>query len=312
MRRRSILLLSYLSLSALILSAVSASALEVPFLTGRVQDEAGILGPETRSRIEASLLALEKDTGAQVAVLTVPSLEGDPLEDFSMRVVDTWKLGREGVDDGVLLLVARDDRKIRIEVGYGLEGTLTDAASRRVIDGLMTPRFRQGDFDGGVEAATTALAGAIRGQEDAIPPAAPAQSQGDLIGGGVFLGIFFLVISPFLRLATRVRGAPGWFLYALLMPFFFFFSLALGWRLALIVLAVYAVSVGLIRWLLPNRWRLAPEDVADKSRRSGSRRSGGWRSGGWGGGGFSGGGFSGGGFSGGGGSFGGGGASGGW
>lgn len=135
----------------LALAAGPSPALEVPYLSGRVNDLADLLNPGAEGRLEQTLGQLEQETGAQAAVLTIPSLEGDPLEDFSLRVVETWKLGREEADDGVLLLIARDDRKVRIEVGYGLEATLTDVQSKRIISNLMTPRFREGDFDGGVE-----------------------------------------------------------------------------------------------------------------------------------------------------------------
>ena len=104
-----------------------------------------------------------------MAVLTISSLDGDPLEDFSMRVVETWKLGREDADDGVLILIARDERRMRIEVGYGLEGVLTDAQSGRIIDHLMAPRFREGDFNGGVGAAVEAVSSAIRGEPVDLP-----------------------------------------------------------------------------------------------------------------------------------------------
>ncbi len=127
--------------------AVSGIGLEVPYLSGRVNDQGEMFDDAFESQLEERLRVLEEETGAQVAVLTVRGLEGDPIEDFSIRVVQTWKLGREGVDDGALILVARDDRRMRIEVGYGLEGALTDAQAGRIIDQLMAPRFREGDFD---------------------------------------------------------------------------------------------------------------------------------------------------------------------
>ena len=170
MRRRRLSLVAC-GLAALLLSfARPSAALEVPYLAQRVTDLANLLPIEAESRLEAKLKTLESETGAQVAVLTVPSLEGEVIEDFSLRVAETWQLGRETQDDGVLVLVARDDRRVRIEVGYGLEGAITDLQSRRIIDGLMVPRFRQGDFAGGIEAAVNAVAGAVRGESDAIPP----------------------------------------------------------------------------------------------------------------------------------------------
>ncbi|MEM7354877.1 MAG: TPM domain-containing protein, partial [Acidobacteriota bacterium] len=104
---------------ASVLWAAALPALEVPYLAGRVNDLAGLLDATVEQQIEAKLEQLEKETGAQVAVLTLASLEDEPVEDFALRVVETWKLGREGIDDGALLLISRDDRKIRIEVGYG-------------------------------------------------------------------------------------------------------------------------------------------------------------------------------------------------
>jgi uncharacterized protein len=138
-------------------------------------DQANILPDDAESRIEATLATLERETGSQVAVLTIPSLDGDPIEDFSIRVVDTWKLGRAEIDDGVVLLIAREERQMRIEVGYGLEGALTDAKSRRILDNVIAPHFRDGDFGGGVEAGVAAIAAVIRGEE--LPP--PSEPSGE-------------------------------------------------------------------------------------------------------------------------------------
>ncbi len=157
------------SVMVVLVLAVTAGALDVPYLSGRVNDQAMMLEDTFEGQLEEQLRLLEEETGAQVAVLTIASLEGDPIEDFSIRVVQTWKLGREGVDDGVLLLVARDDRRMRIEVGYGLEGALTDAQAGRIIDSLMTPRFREGDFEGGIGSAVGAISAAVRGEALELP-----------------------------------------------------------------------------------------------------------------------------------------------
>ncbi|PYM56963.1 MAG: methanol dehydrogenase, partial [Candidatus Rokuibacteriota bacterium] len=140
-----------------------APALDVPYLAGRVNDLARVLSPAARDRLEAKLRDLEQRTGAQVAVLVIPSLEGESLEAYSVRVAQTWKLGRKGVDDGVLFLVAKNDRKMRIEVGYGLEPRLTDALSRQILDDQVRPRFRNNDFDGGIEAGVDAIGAVIEG-----------------------------------------------------------------------------------------------------------------------------------------------------
>ncbi len=295
------------------LSSVPAAALEVPYLAGRVNDLAGLLSQETARQLESKLEQLEQATGAQVVVLTLKSLDGEPLEDYSMRVVETWKLGREGVDDGVLLLVSRDDRKVRIEVGYGLEPTLTDALSRRIISNLMVPEFREGDFDGGVSAAVDAIDATVRGQEELVPAGLMDSPKSDFFDGDwvaalLFLGIFALVVGTFSLIAVATSGFVGWFLYLFLMPFYFAFPAAIfGLTVGLIALGAWVVAFPVLRRLIG--------DKIGKSWTGGTSR-GGWSSGGWSrswsSGGFSGGGFSGGGFSGGGGSFGGGGASGSW
>src|SRR5438094_6031005 len=143
--------------------ASPAAALDVPPLTGRIVDAAHLLPADLAASLSAELEAHERRTGNQVAVLTLPSLEGEPLEEFSHRVATTWQLGQKGTDNGVLILVVPGDRKVRIEVGYGLEGTLTDARSSRIIREEMVPRFRTGDFSGGITAGVKAVLGTIDG-----------------------------------------------------------------------------------------------------------------------------------------------------
>jgi uncharacterized protein len=285
---------------AVLLAATAVAALEVPYLSGRIDDRAGMLGAGYETQLDGRLRQLEEETGAQVAVLTIPSLEGDPIEDFSIRVVETWKLGRAGVDDGVLILIVRDDRRMRIEVGYGLEGALTDAQAGRIIDGLMAPRFRTGDFEGGVDAAVDAVSSAIRG-EALVLPEEPARGQGMNPGSLIFFLIFGL---PFINAALSSRGAAGWILYLFLTPFLFVFPAAIfGAKAGAVVAGAWLVGFPLLRLMWPK---------TAVGRGAGSKRGTFWGPFvGGGGGGFGGGGF-GGGFSGGGGSFGGGGASGGW
>ena len=139
-----------LVLALLLAGRVGAAELEVPALRSAVTDRAGILSPVTRQKLESALQELQRVGGTQLAVLTLPDLAGLTIEQASIRVVDEWKLGSKQADNGVLLLVARDERKIRIEVGQGLEGVLTDAHSKRIIDEGITPLFRQGDMNGGI------------------------------------------------------------------------------------------------------------------------------------------------------------------
>jgi uncharacterized protein len=287
-------------LACALIASSGAWALEVPYLSGRVNDQADLLDEAFEKELEDRLRILEEETGAQVAVLTVASLEGDPIEDFSMRVVETWELGREGVDDGVLVLIARDDRRMRIEVGYGLEGVLTDAQSGRIIDHLMAPKFRQGDFNGGVGGAVEAVSAAVRGEPLPLPEKA-SRADGFNPAGLLFFLLFGL---PFIGTALTARGAIGWIVGIFLTPFFFAFPAAiLGLKAGKIIAIAWLIIFPVLRLVLPK---------SSGGGGTGSRRGTFWGPfiGGGGGGGFSSGGF--GGFSGGGGSFGGGGASGGW
>ena len=192
-------LLVFVSLQA------AAADKPVPFLSGRVVDEAGMIPEDARLRIEQKLAAFEKSTGTQVAVLTVASLDGDPIEDYSMRVVETWKLGKKEKDNGVLLLVAEQDRKMRIEVGYGLEGELTDLESGRIVDNVIRPDFQKGDFAGGIEHGVDAILSALGGGEvPAEPPARPVVGRE---GSDGMIFIIFIVI--FLFIFLRSRGGGG-------------------------------------------------------------------------------------------------------
>ncbi|MFN7960895.1 MAG: TPM domain-containing protein [Thermoanaerobaculia bacterium] len=208
-RLRSCLLALVGTAGALMLSASGASAREIPYLSGRVVDEAGLLSSDARARIDARLAALEEAKGSQVAVLTIASLEGEDLADYSHRVAETWKLGRAKTNDGVLLLVARDDRKMRLEVGYGLEGAIPDAIAHRILDEIVRPRFREGDFGGGIEAGIEAVDKLVRG-EPLPEPKAPS-GRGVFITAPVLVLLVFLVI--FLLTSSRRppgRGGGGW------------------------------------------------------------------------------------------------------
>lgn len=293
----------------------AAAALEVPSLSGRVVDRGDLLSAAAEQRITAQLTAFEGRTGTQMAVLTLASLEGEPLEDYSLRVAERWRLGRADADDGVLLLISRDDRKMRLEVGYGLEARLTDLASRRILDEVVRPRFRAGDYDGGVEAGVAAVLAVVEEGQSALPPPAAGPDAED--GGGfdwsigpVILLVFVLVLADFLARALWMEGMAGWLLYALIaVPAFTVPATMVGRWFGLASGLAWLLGVAAVRlWV---RRRGEPAWLAWMRRKSQEPRSGGSR---WsiGSGGSSGGGFSGGGFSGGGGSFGGGGASSGW
>ncbi|MGB6335770.1 MAG: TPM domain-containing protein [Thermoanaerobaculia bacterium] len=302
------LLLLASMLSGAWLGGAAGLAKEVPYLAGRVNDYAEMIDQATEERIETKLREYETATGSQVAVLTIDSLDGDPLEDFSLRVVETWALGRKGIDDGLLLLVARDDRKMRIEVGYGLEGQLTDLESGRILNNILRPAFRSGEFAAGIEAGVDAIVGTLQG-DDVIPQEAPAPLDTNIPEGlgrlGMFL-FFLFIVGIFAFVALFSEGCSGWFLYLFLTPFFFAFPAALlrpvaglwigfGWLILFPLFKFWLAKSGSGRRFVKRHpsWTTFPS-------------SGGWSGGG------GGGGFSGGGFSGGGGSFGGGGASSSW
>jgi uncharacterized protein len=154
----------------------SALALEVPPLQGRVVDLANVLSPQMKRQLEAQLEGYESGTGHQLAVLTVPSLEGEPLEDYTIRVVENWKLGKKGKDDGVLLFIAVAERRIRIEVGYGLEGDVPDVLVSRIIREVMVPAIRQNDLGFGITRAVSAITAATGGQGVVLPP--PRRTRG--------------------------------------------------------------------------------------------------------------------------------------
>ncbi len=276
-----------------------AEAFDVPPLTGRVVDLARVLPSAVLEQLSADLQAHEAKTSNQVAVLIVPSLEGEPLFDLSHRVATTWKLGRKGTDNGALLLVAIKDRKIRLEVGYGLEGVLTDARSAQIIRNEIVPRFRAGDVPAGIAAGVQAILKTIEGTYSAPARPSASPSSGDAFGNAVFAVILGVVIGLLLSRVHRVLGpvAGGGLSF-----------LAAPWVIpALIAGAVSLTLVSLLSAL--------GQGVGSGRRRSGSAFDGTWFStqhGGWGSGGI-GGAFGGSdSFSGGGGDFGGGGAGGDW
>lgn len=236
--------------------ACAASAFEVPYLSGRIVDHAEILDARTRQRLDAQLKSHEEATGNQIAVLTVRSLGGESVEACAEQVFNTWGLGEKGKDNGVLLLVAPAERRLRIEVGYGLEGTLTDVAANRIIRNVMTPRFKEGDFDAGVSEGVAAILGQLGGTAQA-PADAPAQSgparaagfDGFLEGPDlplperILLGAFvFGIIGLFTALGILMPGV-GWFLYVFLIPFWAMFPIIIvGTRGALVLLGLYVVG----------------------------------------------------------------------
>ncbi|MBA7622355.1 hypothetical protein ES703_29731 [subsurface metagenome] len=273
--------------AAQLLLASALPALDVPLLRGRVNDLADMISSPAEAQLDARLQALEASDSTQVVVLTMPSLEGEVLEEYSLRVAETWGIGRKEYDNGALLLVSMNNRKVRIEVGYGLEGVLTDLLSGRIIDHVIVPNFKAGRFDEGFIMGVDAITQAVRGEYEGKGEVSSAGSRKILRGRANLLPLFILVIIiSMLGARRRIFGAVAG---ALLLPLVAWFSLSLSLYMILLM-----VPLGFLGGLaLPGMYLFW----------------GGSRSRFYGGGGFSSGG---GGFSGGGGGFGGGGASGSW
>ncbi len=206
-----------LVLAAFVAPAAALGAEVPPSPAGRVTDLAGLLSPDQRRALEERLAAFERETTHQVAVLTIPSLEGEPLEPFSHRVATTWKLGRAGVDNGVLLLIAARDRKVRIEVGYGLEPSLPDGLAGAIIRESIAPRFRQSDFAGGINAALDRIFAATRGAD--LSAVAVRRAMEARRSFGSRLALYALVAFGLFGLAhfaaQRFMGKWFWSLFGL-------------------------------------------------------------------------------------------------
>jgi uncharacterized protein len=189
-----------------IASSAAAAALDVPSLSGRINDRAGVLSASAAGDLENYLAAVEKSTGIQIALLTIPTLEGEVIESYSLKVAEKWGLGGAEADNGALLLVAMEEKKIRIEVGYGLEGVLTDAMSGYIIRETIVPEFKNGNFQGGIEAGLRAIGGVATGE---APISEELVSQSGSDGGEsgrpfVFI-IIFLLIFVFGRMGRYRR-----------------------------------------------------------------------------------------------------------
>ena len=275
-----------LAAALLLLAPFARADVAVPQLRTRVTDLTSTLSGDQVKALDGKLAALETKKGSQVAVLLVPTTQPETVEQYAIRVFDQWKLGRKGVDDGVLLIIAKSDRRLRIEVGRGLEGAIPDAYAKRIIDEDIAPHFRQGDFYGGISAGVDRIAKLVDGEPMPLPAyKSSEQRQPDRLGDVFFYGFFALVLAGVIQamlgrlLGSAVAGVGMGFLAFLWM------SLTAG------------LIVGVVMFIL--------------SLIFGAARGGGWSPGGFGGD-SGGGGFGGGGFSGGGGESGGGGASGSW
>ncbi len=285
---RSLLLAGWLPLATL--AAWAQGVQPVPALSAHVMDQTGTLTPAQRQALDARLTAFEQSRGAQLVFLIVPSTQPEDIAAYAQRIGDSWKIGRQGIGDGLLLVVAKNDRKVRIETTKALEGAIPDLAARQIIENAITPRFKQGDFSGGLDAAASQLMARITGENLPLPGKSPAGKPG-FDWGNLAIFLFFAVpiggriLSGLLGRklgSVATGGAVG----------------ALAWLVSSsLLIGVIAALAGMLLALITGLGKIG-----------GSARSSGWGGPGSFGGGGAGGGFG----SGGGGNFGGGGASGDW
>ncbi len=288
--RRAGLLLSFLVVAA---ASWAQDLVPVPALKARVTDLTGSLSPDQVAGLDRKLAALETRKGSQIGVLIVPSTRPESIEQYSIRVAEQWKLGRKSVDDGALLLVVKDDRALRIEVGYGLEGALPDATANRIVEDIIVPRFKTGDFYGGIDAGVDVMIRVVEGEP--LPPAQKQWRSPSKVNGGNLHSLFVVGIILVFVVGGILRSAVG------RLPAAGLIGSVAGVIVWFLISSVAAAAVaGFIAFIFT---------LLGGGTRGGRGGYGGWTGGGYGGGGgFSGGG----GFGGGGGGFGGGGASGRW
>lgn len=217
-----------------------AHGADIPPLKGYVNDYANMISPPVRTKIAQELRDFERTDSTQIVILTVDSLRGQPIEDYSIKVAEAWKIGQKGRDNGIIFIVAKEDRKIRIEVGRGLEGRLTDVTAGRIIDLVIKPRFKRGDFNGGFTAGVAVLIDATKGefQADSVSPPEKKRSLSPLFTILLFGGVGLLIVGSFSRILAGVAGAVG-------LPAVVYFTVGAS-ALALILLGLLGLAMGIV------------------------------------------------------------------
>lgn len=257
------------------------SAIDIPYLTGRVNDYAQILSDTTRKSLTENLKAHEEETSNQIVILTIPTINGESIEDYAVDVFNAWKLGQKEKDNGILIVVVPNDRQMRIEVGYGLEGTLTDGKASQIIHFIMTPKFKNGDYEGGLADGVGAVLNLLEGGE--LPELATNTSSSEEMYGlnfqgpdltiveRILLGAFvFGIIGLFTVIGVMTPGV-GWFLYFFLIPFWATFpSIVLGTEGAFVCLITYIILYPISKLILKKTdwYKKAVKDLRTKGKAS--------------------------------------------
>jgi uncharacterized protein len=271
-------------ITALLLLASFSLGADIPFLTGRVTDNADILSKETRRTITESLKAHEQKTGNQIAVLTIRSLEGESIEEYAVAVFNAWKLGQKGKDNGILVVVAPNDRRMRIEVGYGLEGILPVGLAGSIIRTIMTPQFKTANYNGGIQAGIQAIIDVLEGGKLTAVESTAAGKEKEKASSGlglddidlsvterILLGAFIFGIIGLFTIIGILTPGVGWFLYLFLIPFWAMFPIiVVGTTGALYCFVTYLISFPLAKLLLKNTdWYIkAKNDLRTKGQAS--------------------------------------------
>jgi len=232
-------------------------ASNIPFLYSRVNDYAEILSGETKIKLEKKLENFEKETSNQIAILTIPSLEGEDIESYANKVFNYWKLGQKRKDNGVLLVISVNDRKLRIEVGYGLEGVLTDALASQIIRKEITPHFKNGNYDHGVENGIKAIINATKGE---YKFSTPLENQDDIetipFPLNVLVALFvFTILGIFTLIGITTSGCQSWFLYIFLIPFYSLFPVFIfgAWG-GFVILIIYLIFYPVLKILFAKKF----------------------------------------------------------
>ncbi|MBN2104042.1 TPM domain-containing protein [bacterium] len=267
-------------LPVLILSYSMLTGTDIPYLTGRVNDYAQILSSETHQSLTEILRAHENRTGNQIVVLTIPTIGGESIEEYAADVFKAWGLGQKGIDNGILIVVVPNDRRMRIEVGYGLEPALTDGMAGQIIRTVMTPRFKDGNYDEGIAGGARAVIGVLEGGElpDMAEDSGSSAGSNDFFEGPdlpirerILIGAFIFGIIGLFTVMGILTPAGGWFLYFFLIPFWAMFPIVVvGSRGAFACLITYLIAFPIAKLIIRNsKWyKKAKKDMRSKGRAS--------------------------------------------